>query len=115
MFGWKQNDDSPIRSRAGQELAVWAGTQIISRGVPMSQAPVYYADPYAGWLDDFAMTFQIVLVGQDGIVLGSDRLFVERGLRDLMQRKRQSYRPTTNSKFYVSADELTVCAFAGGP
>src|SRR5271165_3048528 len=81
----------------------------------MLQAPVYYADPYADWLDDFAMTFQIVLVGKDGIVLGSDRLFAERGLRALLQKQRTTLQRTTGTKICTAADNAVVCSFAGGP
>lgn len=81
----------------------------------MSQLLTCYAEFCAGLLDDFDMTFQVLLIGDDGIVLASDRLFRTRGLREMMEAKRPSYQPTLGTKIYISDDNLTICSFAGGP
>jgi hypothetical protein len=61
-------------------------------------------------LDEFGMTFQVVLIGADGVVLGSDRLFAERGLRGAL-----GIGKNFSKKIYISDDKSVVCAFAGGP
>src|ERR1035437_95140 len=81
----------------------------------MPQPPTYYADFCAGIVDDLDMTFQVLFVGIDGIVLASDRLFRTRGLREMIQSHRPSYQPTLGTKIYISDDGLTVCSFASGP
>ena len=60
------------------------------------------------------MTFQVALIGNNGIVLVSDRLFVERGLRGFMD-KRTPHQRQVSEKIMTSGDKNTVCAFAGGP
>jgi hypothetical protein len=65
-------------------------------------------------MDDFAMTFQVALMGKYGLVLGSDRLHLERGLAGFMKR-RTPHQTTRGSKIHVSYDEAVICAFAGGP
>lgn len=75
----------------------------------MSQLSVFYSS-VEELLDEFGMTFQVVLIGNDGIVLGSDRLFAERGLRGAL-----GIGKNFSKKIFVSDDRSVICSFAGGP
>jgi len=59
------------------------------------------------------MTFQVALIGNEGIVLGSDRIHIFVGLQKLphLQPRQRS----TECKILVSDDERVLCCFAGGP
>lgn len=79
----------------------------------MAQAHVSVAklnEPF----DDFNMTFQVALIGDDCAVLGSDRLLVERGLRGFI-RGRTPHQSVPSRKICWPDDGAVVCAFAGGP
>jgi len=52
----------------------------------MSQSQYFYSTPEE-LFEDFDMTFQTALIGSGGIVLASDRLFVERGLRGALKSR----------------------------
>lgn len=75
--------------------------------------PAYTSD--AALLEDLDMTFQIALVGNDGVVVASDRLFVERGLAGHLATLRHSFQRQTATKIHESHDKKVVCAYAGGP
>jgi hypothetical protein len=79
------------------------------------QSPTYYVDFCAGLTNETDMTFQVLLIGNDGVVLASDRLFRTRGLRGLTEQRRTSYQPTLGTKIYVTDDKLALCMFAGSP
>ena len=62
--------------------------------------------------EELEMTFQIALVGSDGLVVGSDRKMVYR----TQERNGAPYsQPSASDKFTQSADASIVCFFAGGP
>src|SRR5208283_1710310 len=75
---------------------------------------------YAGLddlLEDFGMTFQLALISQDGVVLGSDRLFIERIPADSQNstsRRRTLFQRTYAKKTRISKNRNVVCVFAGG-
>ena len=79
----------------------------------MPQAQSVYLNPEE-LLEDFDMTFQTALLGTDGMVLASDRLLVERGLRGLV-KSRTPYERTVGKKIHISEEKSVICAYAGGP
>jgi hypothetical protein len=66
--------------------------------------------------EDYPMTFQIGLVGQDGILIGSDRMlyYASPGPANLPQQNLAMQR-SQSSKFIRNDDDSIVCTFAGGP
>jgi hypothetical protein len=68
-------------------------------------------------LEDFSehdMTFQVALTSPQGLVLASDRLIVERGLRGFLTNQ-HSYQRAISKKIVLSDNRDVICAFAGGP
>jgi hypothetical protein len=62
------------------------------------------------------MTFQIGLVGCDGLVVGSDRRVLFRSAHpDLVGQNPAGWQSFPTTKFAKAQDESLVCAFAGGP
>jgi hypothetical protein len=73
--------------------------------IPQSFTPI---DP----LEDGLMTFQVCLVGNDGIILGSDRRVAVRGSESGRQT---GWQFMAGSKFLATENESVICSFAGGP
>jgi hypothetical protein len=67
--------------------------------------------------EEYLMTFQVALVGTDGVVLGSDRLFDDR--RHQWRSDHPLYQNLSQrvaaKKIIISNDGSVVCGFAGGP
>lgn len=64
------------------------------------------------------MTFQLALIGTDGLIVGSDRRIAHRSLRPqtrMAPTDITEWQFMTGSKFKKRDDELVICAFAGGP
>jgi hypothetical protein len=70
------------------------------------QIPIQFPD------EELQMTFQVALVGNDGIVIGSDRKMAS--LPDLVGEEEGFTQTSTQSKFVTSDDRQLVCACSGG-
>lgn len=82
----------------------------------MSQAGVAVLNPVTIWGDEYGMTFQVTLWGCDGLVVASDRMFVDDHYipgpyREQRVRRNQRFAGT---KFLLSDNGNVACAFAGG-
>jgi hypothetical protein len=67
--------------------------------------------------EEFGMTFQVGLVGTDGVVLGSDQTHIHysvQPLKDVPAIGRFWHR-TRGKKLLVKDDNSVVCGYAGGP
>jgi hypothetical protein len=72
------------------------------------------SDTYVAVLqEEFGMTFQVALINQNGVVLGSDRVHLYVGLEKL-SRFRRAVQRQTECKILFSDDKQLVCCYAGG-
>jgi len=60
------------------------------------------------------MTFQVALIGSDGLIVGSDRKTVYRSPNQYITRGR-SLQFNSDTKFATKEDNSIVCFYAGGP
>ncbi len=58
------------------------------------------------------MTFQVALVGTDGVLIGSDR---RAAIKSGQSARRSDWQFTAGTKFITKQDESVICAAAGGP
>jgi hypothetical protein len=65
--------------------------------------------------ENLTMTFQVVLVGCDGLIVGSDRRVLVRSPATDSDGRKPAWQSLPDTKFIKSEDESLICAFAGGP
>ncbi len=66
--------------------------------------------------EEIILTFQVVLIGRDGLVVGSDRKMSFRSpTPDVRGYSAGAWQFAPSTKFVKSTDESVICACAGGP
>jgi hypothetical protein len=80
------------------------------------QAEIQPSPTWQSYEESPTMTFQVALIGCDGLVVGSDRRVLFRSPSpDLVGPRPAAWQSLPGTKFIKSEDDTLVCACAGGP